>query len=797
MNLSADESLLTGESVPVRKHPADKGPEAELTAPGGDDTPSCFSGSMIVSGKGVGLIKQTGVRTRLGQIGKSLESLKEEKTPLERETNKLVLVMAIVGVCAALGLFLAIGLTGMNKKAWLDGALAAISLAMGLLPEEFPVILTVFLSLGAWRISRSRVLTRRNSAIETLGACTVLCTDKTGTLTINQMMVQALWDHPTNHTFQFRDPADTTERVDEQCHSIVEFAVLSSQRDPFDPMEQALKRLLDNRCVDADHSHGEWHMLKEYPLTKEMLAMSRVYSTTLEKREELVVAVKGAPETVGDLCHLDQGTLEMMRAKVNEFAGRGLRVLGVARALHVVKPSEVGAVTAVVSTTVPMEALPSIQHDFAFEFIGLVGFIDPIRPSVPGSIKIAYEAGMKVVMITGDYPGTAKAIAEKIGLEPRDQIITGPELDSLNDEDLAKRINAVTIFARVVPEQKLRIVKAFKAAKHIVAMTGDGVNDAPALKAAHIGIAMGMRGTDVAREAAHLVLLDDDFSSIVRAVRLGRRIYDNLRKAMSYVISIHMPLAGMVLLPVLFHLGERHSIVSSSSATHEAVEGETMWSNPIFHAVHIVFLEMVIDPACSVILEAEEEEKGVMQRPPRDTKKGAVSPATAFVAGLQGLVILTCGLLLYYYSRVLTGANYSQASALAFAAIIVANLGLIIEDRSWDDNLLVTLFRRKNTAMYVVVAIAFPALFLVIYVPGLNSLFGFSHVPGIYIPVFIGVGIVSSVWFEFYKLLRWAVLSQSKKRRQERAQKQEFGVATSAPAPQTVQLSDLSVPSAK
>eukprot|EP00727_Mastigamoeba_balamuthi_P007571 m51a1_g3434 putative cation transport atpase (940) ;mRNA; f:630260-633385 len=755
MNVSADESLLTGECVPVRKHVGDLGADEQLGKPGGDDQPSCFSGSVIVSGKGVGLVRATGRNTLLGQIGKSLNTLETEKTPLEKEVKRLVIVMAIVGACAALAVFLILGIT---ESRWLNAAVAAISLAMGLLPEEFPVVLTVFMSLGAWRISRSRVLTRRNSAIETLGACTVLCTDKTGTLTINQMMVQALWDKGTDHTFHFKNAADSTEAIDEQCHSIVEFAILASQRDPFDPMELALKRLADNKCVEAEHTHYDWELVREYPLTKEMLAMSRVYKMG-DHHDKLCVAVKGAPESVGDLCHLGEADLARMRAHVNTFASMGLRVLGVARAVFPIVSSPKG----------PNPAdLPSIQHDYEFEFIGLVAFIDPIRPSVPAAIRQAYDAGIKVVMITGDYPGTAKAIAEKIGLEPRDKVITGPELEQMSDEELSSRIKGVTIFARVVPEQKLQIVRAFKAAKEIVCMTGDGVNDAPALKAAHIGVAMGQRGTDVAREAAHLVLLDDDFSSIVRAVRLGRRIYDNLSKAMLYIISIHVPLAGMVLMPVLFHLGEHPHDASTSSGE----DWEGIWVDPVFHAVHIVFLEMVIDPACSVVLEAEPEADGIMDRPPRDTSKGAVNLTTGFIAFAQGIVILAAALLLFYYSRTLTGADTEQAIALAFGAVIIANLGLIIEDRSWDSSFFTTLFFRKNIANTIVLIIVIPALFVVIYVPGINSLFRFAHVPAIYIPVFIGVGIVSSLWFEFFKLGRHFYLKNKIHRFNEQRRKE-------------------------
>ena len=802
MNMAADESLLTGEAVPVRKS-ASEDPEGEaIGAPGGDDLPYVFSGSMVVSGKAIGLVRATGAGTNLGQIGKSLGELKEEKTPLERETNRLVLLMAGVGCAVSACVFLYYGL---KRHEWTEGALAAITLAMGLLPEEFPVVLAVFFSLGAWRISKSNVLTRRNSAIESLGACTVLCTDKTGTLTMNQMMVAALWDQATGHRYVFRDPADAEERVDEECHEVVEYAILSSQRDPFDPMEMALWRLAEQQQVDPSHTHSTWEMVKEYPLTRELLATSRVYrrdsssssSSSLSSASSLsaslsasgvvgaagaagartptptpssltsyVVAVKGAFEAVADLCHMEAAAAAAGQRVAQEFAGMGLRVLGVARCEH---PLGDGSAA----------SLPPIQHDYPFEFVGLVAFADPIRPTVPAAIAQAYGAGIKVAMITGDYPATARAIAERIGLEPRDRVVTGPEMDEMDDAQLSAAVAGTAIFARVVPEQKLRIVQAYKARGEIVAMTGDGVNDAPALKAAHIGVAMGMRGTDVAREAAKLVLLDDDFSSIVRAVRLGRRIYDNLQKAMAYIISIHVPLAGVILIPVL--LG---------------------WE-PIFRAVHIVFLEMVIDPACSVILEAEGEEPDVMERPPRDTRKSMVSIPTALLAIMQGLTILAGAILIFHYVQEFTPLNidesayayayytyssssssysysYSsssladklladaedyrmrQARSVAFGMVIVANLCLILEDRSWE-LWLGRVLLRPNRPMWIVCAIVVPALFLVLFTPGVTTLFAFKRMEPICILLFIGAGIVTTMWFEAYKAIRVAVLRRRRK----------------------------------
>ena len=374
-------------------------------------------------------------------------------------------------------------------------------MAMAVLPEEFPVVLTVFLALGAWRISQNRVLTRRVPAVETLGSATVLCVDKTGTLTMNRMKVKKIFA-----SGEFYEIDDGRDRLPEAIHEVIEFSILASQIDPFDPMEKAFKQLGEDYLAKTEHIHSDWELVQEYPLSKKLLAMSRVWRSPSGK--DYVIAAKGAPEAIADLCHIDLAQQQDLSGAIQSMAEEGLRVLGVSRAYF------------------GKADLPGGQHDFEFEFLGLIGMEDPVRPGVREAIKECYSAGINVKMITGDYPGTAQAIARQIGL-PSDQVVTGPELEKMSDSELQKRLKEVSIFSRVVPEQKLRLVQALKANGEVVAMTGDGVNDAPALKAANIGIAMGGRGTDVAREAASLVLLDDDFSSIVKAVRLGRRIFDN------------------------------------------------------------------------------------------------------------------------------------------------------------------------------------------------------------------------------------------------------------------------------
>ncbi|MBL8786986.1 MAG: HAD-IC family P-type ATPase, partial [Deltaproteobacteria bacterium] len=503
-----DESLLTGESVPVTRHPdpaAVQGPP-----PGGDGHASVFSGTLVVAGRGVAEVVATGPRTELGKIGKTLESTSSDTTPLQREVDGLVKKVAVLAVSLAVILLL---VRGLSNGEWLPAVLAGITLAMSLLPEEFPVVLTVFLALGAWRLSRHGVLTRRVMSVETLGEIDVLCTDKTGTLTENRMRIEALW------------PADgprhaVTNDLPEAVHALVEYGILACPRDPFDPMEKAFHDLGARALATTEHVHPTWEDLREYPLTPELLAVTHAWKTS--ERRTRVVATKGAPEAVFTLCRLTDP--EPWRQRVTALAKDGLRVLAVAAS--------------------EAETLPDDPRALTFRFLGLVALADPLRADVPDAVALCKAASIHVVMITGDHPDTALAIARAAGITPSTPLL-GPEIDTLDDDALADRLVHTTVIARAVPTQKLRIVKALRSRGLRVAMTGDGVNDAPALKAADIGVAMGARGTDVAREAAHLVLTDDDFGAIVHGIRLGRRIFDNLRRAFGYLVSVHLPIAGL------------------------------------------------------------------------------------------------------------------------------------------------------------------------------------------------------------------------------------------------------------
>lgn len=695
-NVQVDESLLTGESVPVRKIPLSRGIPSDR--PGGDDQPMVFSGTLVVQGQGLVRVTATGPRTEMGKIGAVLQTVERGESRLKTEIANIVRTIAIVGLFLCVTIVVVYGLSRHN---WLEGFLAGITLAMAILPEEFPVVLTVFLALGAWRISRKNVLTRQVPAIESLGSATVLCVDKTGTLTENRMSVRKYFagGQMCSHG------AGGANTVPEVCHEVAEYSILASKKNPFDPMERALFRLKDGDFGKTEHIHQNWELIQEYPLAADLLAMSNVWRSP--DGNDYIIAAKGAPEAIADLCHFDTQEMQALDEQINIMASEGLRVLGVAKA------------------SFTHTRLPGEQHDFTFKFLGLIGFADPVRPQIKEAVSVCYSAGIRVVMITGDYPLTAMNIARQIGLAGADHCITGAELEVMSNEDLRQHIGSYTLFARVVPEQKLHIIDALKANGEVVAMTGDGVNDSPALKSADIGIAMGGRGTDVAREASSLVLLDDNFTSIVSAVRLGRRVFDNLKKAMAYIFSVHVPIAGMSLIPVLFNMPL------------------------VLLPVHIVFLELIIDPACSIVFESEKEEADVMNRPPRRKDEGLFTKKNLVLSLLQGFVVLAF-ILVVYIGAPGRGFGEAQVRTLTFTTIVIANLCLILTNRSWSRTILETL-RTPNRALRWVFAGTLSCLFLVLYIPALRDLFRFAPVPITDLIVCAGAGMLSVLWFEIYK----------------------------------------------
>lgn len=683
-DLLIDESLLTGESVAIMKNTSD------------EEMRRVFSGSMVVQGGGLARVMLTGAATEIGKIGKSLQELETEKSPLQREIGMLIRRFSLIG--AAISLLVVI-LYGLSRNDWINGLLAGISLAMSVLPEEFTLILAIFMALGAWRISRSQVLTRRTPVIETLGSATVLCVDKTGTLTQNRMSVKALVTDDAPYIFN-----EQKEKLPESAGKLLQYAVLASEISPFDPMDKAFHRSWNETAAADQRPFQDWSLVQEYPLTEDIMAMTHAWRSPDGTRH--TVATKGAPESVARLCRLDAAQTAAMLQRVQELAAQGMRVLAVAHAEH------------------DGGAWPDGPEAFHFTWLGLVGLADPIRPAVPQAVRECREAGVAVIMITGDYPATAQAIAKEAGLRA-DKVMSGAELDGLSDTELRAVVRELRVFARIRPEQKLRLVQALKANDEIVAMTGDGVNDAPALKAAHIGISMGERGTDVAREASSLVLLNDDFSSIVHAIRLGRRIYDNLRKALTYVVAVHLPIAGMTILPLLF-------------------------GTPLaFAPVHIVFLEMIINPACSIVFEMEHAEDDVMRRPPRAVNEKLFGAGNVTIAVLQGLGLLAAVAAVFFLG-LRSGLSEAEARAGAFACVVIGNLALIVCNRS-NRHAIVQLLFIPNRAQWWVLAGAAVALTLVLHTEALLKMFHFAPVHSSVMMMVFVAAFSAIAWFESVK----------------------------------------------
>jgi P-type Ca2+ transporter type 2C len=688
-DLQVDESLLTGESLPVRKLAQDRNLTPSPQRPGGEDQPFIYSGSLVARGSGMACTLATGARTEIGKIGTTLATMTPEAPRLRAETTRIVRLFALFGAGVALAVVL---LYGFTRGGWIDALLAGIAIGMAMLPEEFPVVLTIFLAMGASRIGRVGVLTRQASAIETLGSATVLCTDKTGTLTENKMAVTRAW-LASGETIDIADPANMTDAFRE----LLTTSKLASAVVPVDPMEIAI-----HAAGKTDLPAGA--LAHTYGLRPDLLAMSNIW----KQGDDFLIAAKGAPEAIARLCHLSAEAAQAMTQAVDDMAAKGIRVLGVATA------------------TPDTETWAQSQSDYKFTLVGLIGLADPLRASVPDAVQQCRAAGIKVVMITGDYAATAQAIAAHAGLADGD-VITGPELEAMDAAALTARLGTVSVFARIMPEQKLRIVEAYKAAGEVVAMTGDGVNDAPSLKAAHIGIAMGKRGTDVAREASSIVLLDDDFGSIVKAIALGRRIYDNIRKAMAFIFAVHVPLAGLALLPLLFGF-------------------------PIlFGPIHIALIEMIIDPVCALVFEAEEGEENGMKRKPRDPEATLFSWAMIGWSVFQGVVAFAL-LAAVYLTATFQGMSETDTRALTFVALIMTIVALILVNRSFGTSIAAA-FTRKNVALlYVLLAVAAVSV-LIMLVPTLRTLLKFGQPQWLHFGVAAALGAILLLLLEALKPL--------------------------------------------
>jgi Ca2+-transporting ATPase len=685
-NVAVDESLLTGESVPVEKVPGDK----------------LYAGTTLVRGQGIMGVAAIGIRTELGKIGKSIQLAAKEPTRLEIQTRRLVWVLTWISASLCILVVVVYGLTRHN---WLSGVLAGLSLAMAILPNELPAVLTIFLALGAWRISQRRVLTRKMPAIENLGSASVLCVDKTGTLTLNRMSVQQLYAPDSFYGISQSVPS----RIPEKFHEVLEFGILASRRDPFDPMEKAFLEAGGRYLDGTEHLHPDWDLKKEYPLSAELLSISHAWKPG--RKSEYVIGAKGAPEAIIDLCHLTLAEAQTISKRAAEMAERGLRVLGVAKAKS-------GSVS-----------LPEKQHEFDFEFVGLVGLTDPIRPGVSEAVAECQSAGVRVVMITGDHPSTARSIAKQIGLRNPEKVVTGFELSRMPDADMLKVTKEVSVFSRMTPELKLKLVQALKSDNEVVAMTGDGVNDAPALKNSNIGIAMGGRGTDVARESAAIVLLDDDFGSIVEAIRMGRRIYANLQSALVYLLAVHVPIAGISVLPVVLGLPL------------------------VLLPVHIAFLHLIIEPACAVAYEVQPVNPMAMKQPPRRPDEQLFSGKLMASSLVRGTSVLI-SLLLVFLISLYRGQGELDARTLTFTVLIISNLALIVASRKTRPGARLISWSKESSVIGWIIAGALVLLASVVYIPELRQMFRFSFLHPLDWIICIGVGIGSVFWLEVLQVAK-------------------------------------------
>ena len=691
-DLCVDESSLTGEAEGVWKIPAEN---IELSTDYWRKD-YCYAGTLVTQGSAVVCVDQIGGATEYGKIGTNVAQAPEEDTPLQKQTGNLVRLCA----CIAAVLFVLVGVvTWFNipdhifADRLIESILSGVTLAMAMIPEEFPVILTVFLSMGAWRLAKKQSLVRKLPSVETLGAVSVLCVDKTGTITMNQMTVQDTW------------------AADGNDENLFEMMGLACETDAYDPMEKAMLAHCEKRGIPKTHLFGG-ELITEYAFTNELKMMGHIW----HHDGEIIIAAKGSPEGILSVCQLTDDEREAVNDKICRMSGQGLRVIAVATdRLH----SE--------------SHIPTAITDCTLTLCGLVGLVDPPRESVKNDIAICNKAGIRVVMITGDNGITAASIAKKIGMNNYDNIITGDMLEQMTDSELRESVKTVSIFSRVIPEHKMRIVKAFKDNGEIVAMTGDGVNDAPALKYADIGIAMGKRGSEVSREAADLILMDDNFSTIVDTVKDGRRIYDNIRKAVGYVFTIHIPIALTSLLAPMLGIDP---------------------ANLMLLPLHVVLLELIIDPTCSIVLERQPAETDIMKRKPRNPNEKLLNTKTLFRSLMQGMVIFAASFGTYYYMLLQNPDNASVARSMGLAIIMLANLFLVQVNSSETDFAIVS-FKQlvKDKVMWAINIITVSGLLLILYTP-LNGFLKLAPFSAGQVIAVICLSAVSVLWYEVVKLIK-------------------------------------------
>jgi Ca2+-transporting ATPase len=682
-DFSVNESILTGEAFAIHKN-------AVLRDP-------VYKGTLVTSGSASILVGAVGANTEFGKIGLSLTKVKAIKTPLQVQIRSFVLYMMWIGLAAFL---LVIGFNYYHTGNLIQSFLQGLTLAMSILPEEIPVAFSTFQALGALRLLRNNIIVKHPQYVETLGSATVICVDKTGTLTQNRMTIECFYDAITGATISMNDnqpaPAD-----------LLEYAMWSSESNPFDPMEKAIHELYGLQCkIDKRPLFTQVH---EYPISGKPPMMTHIFRND---KGEVIIAAKGGTEGILRQSNLQPDEIKKVEATALKFAQMGFRVLGVGSGIW------------------SGPEWPGSQETFKFNFLGLIAFLDPPKENIVETIRAFGKAGITVKMITGDYAETAVAIAGQVGLVNKGRVITGQEVMACNDDELAPLIQEVNIFARMFPEAKLRIIEQLKQQGAIVAMTGDGVNDAPALKAAHISIAMGHRGSEVAKSTSSLIITDDDLSHMVEAVALGRKIYDNLKKAIQYIVSIHIPIILIVTLPLL--LG---------------------WKlTGLFSPVHVIFLELIMGPTCSIIYENEPIEPGTMLRPPRKMGSTFLSISQLGISLLQGLFI-TAGCLGIGYYSIYNNMPETYTRTLVFITLLICNILLTLLNRSFKHSIIKTI-RYKNNSVLLMIGITILFIAGLLYVPGIRTLFGLEFLPAKSVLVCLIIGIVSTGWIEVYKIFR-------------------------------------------
>lgn len=684
-DFSVNEASLTGESFSIFKNSE-------------TDDNKVYSGTLVVSGLAVFEVENIGAKTKLGKIGQSIQNIKKEISPLQLQITKFVKWMAFIGIVVFLMVW---AYSFWQSRNIVQSLLAGLTLAMSILPEEIPVAFTTFMALGSWKLMKQGVIIKRSSIVETLGSTTVICTDKTGTITENSMKLKALFDFKTNQVF------DDKNFSKPELSELIQFAMWSSEPVPFDPMEKTLHKVYEE--TQTSDQRKDFQMIHEYPLEGKPPMMTHIFENNSGER---IIAAKGAPEAILEVAQLSEDEKENLRQHIRDFGKKGYRVLGVAKCDF--KGND----------------FPEKQQEFNYDFLGFTVFYDPPKQNIQQVFNKIYDAGIKVKVITGDNADTTNAIAQQAGVKNNSPAVNGSEITHQSEAELMALSNETTLFTRMFPEAKLSVVNALKQSGEVVAMLGDGVNDAPALKAAHIGVAMGNKGTEIAKAAAALVITNDDLDKLILGIEAGRRIYTNIKKAIQYIISIHIPIILTVSLPLF--LG---------------------WIYPnIFTPVHVIFLELIMGPTCSIVYENEPIEKNAMQQKPRKMTETFLNWSELSISIIQGLMI-TAGVLFAYQLVVQNGASEETTRAMVFTTLIFSNVFLSLTNRSFTYSLFES-FKNKNTLFPLIIGATLVLLFAILYIPVFSKFFHISSLNLKDLGIAILIAMVSVLWFEGYKWLK-------------------------------------------